>query len=836
MELSLANIASGGWYDINWLNYEQSPSDLRLQGLEHCEISGHAGFVKRLVTAPASHTRATGFYGPSEYLSDGGGDAGGAPEFYWELEVKRLSKDFHPTEKLFKFTPKGTAGVEAKPDENVADISLADADADDFAAALKSGEIKPADPAKATKQNDTARAALAALDPKAPALPPEEFDSEFADYHRGAYAFWLGKDHWDDARKAWEALLKRPPGQRHFRSVWAAFMLGKMAMKNGDPKAVEYFQLTRQLAQQGFADSIGMAADSYGWEGRSEWKQGHPEKAAPLFLTQLALGDESAIVSLKTLVPDREPVDGLLNYGPELEDIEKWSADEKKAHDEKTLALLKAAAADPLLRRLVTAHILATGTGVIYADNKTATDDRARRWLAMMDAEKIGKVQDAEYLGWLAYSDANYKEAAHWLALADPDSPAACWLQAKLQLRAGKMDDAVKSLAKAWETIHDENSYTGWNGDPNQGGPDFNYTGDPYGDGESWTFPQAISGDLGVLRLSRADFTQALEVFLKGGLWEDAAYVAERVLTADELKAYVDKQPAPATDATEDRKKDYQKLRYLLGRRLVREDRYDEAAIYLTKPYDKMLGKYVQALKDGANEKLPKMQRAQAWYTAAWIARYDGMELMGTEVAPDGFVFEGDFESTDIGEIREAGHYEKTEEKDVETNGVINETEVKMTVPFSIKVSKDELARLAKNKISPDVRFHYRIIAGALAMRAAPFLADNTDELADVINTAGFWVKDGADKVADRYYTELKKRVSKTKIGRAAIAKHWFVDQDGPWNKSPGNIPRRDAERPRSRGAGYAVTCHIPASIVFSSKSNKSSRAPVCDTVEHTFV
>ena len=67
----------------------------------------------------------------------------------------------------------------------------------------------------------------------------------------------------------------------------------------------------------GFADSLGMAADSYGWEGRCEWKQDHPEKAAPLFLNQLALGDESAIVSLKALVPDRRPVEGMLNYGPE---------------------------------------------------------------------------------------------------------------------------------------------------------------------------------------------------------------------------------------------------------------------------------------------------------------------------------------------------------------------------------------------------------------------------------------------------------------------------------------------------------------------------------------
>ena len=49
------------------------------------------------------------------------------------------------------------------------------------------------------------------------------------------------------------------------------------------------------------------------------------------------------------------------------------------------------------------------------------------------------------------------------------------------------------------------------------------------------------------------------------------------------------------------------KLRYLLGRRLVREDRYAEAGQYLRPPYDKILEKYVKALHDGADNKLPNL-------------------------------------------------------------------------------------------------------------------------------------------------------------------------------------------------------------------------------------
>ena len=78
---------------------------------------------------------------------------------------------------------------------------------------------------------------------------------------------------------------------------------------------------------------------------------------------------------------------------------------------------------------------------------------------------------------------------------------------------------------------------------------------------------------------ARGDFIQALDVLFKGQLWEDAAFVAERVLTANELKQYVD--ALPKTEAPKEGEDFNKKLRYLLGRRLVREDRYAEAKQYL---------------------------------------------------------------------------------------------------------------------------------------------------------------------------------------------------------------------------------------------------------------
>ena len=183
----------------------------------------------------------------------------------------------------------------------------------------------------------------------------------------------------------------------------------------------------------------------------------------------------------------------------------------------------------------------------------------------------------------------------------------------------------------------------------------------------------------------------------------------------------------------------------------------------------------MKALKDGANEKLSKTERAHAWFTAAWLARYDGMELMGTEVAPDAFSDSGAFEFPDLAKQRRSGFYQQVS-YDKDGN------EKKKNVPIALKASQKEIQRLAANKIEPDIRFHYRLIAGALAIKAAALLPDNSEELADVINQAGLWVKDRDEKTGNRYYQIIDHRCAKTKIGQADVAKHWFVDQIGSWS------------------------------------------------------
>jgi hypothetical protein len=256
------------------------------------------------------------------------------------------------------------------------------------------------------------------------------------------------------------------------------------------------------------------------------------------------------------------------------------------------------------------------------------------------------------------------------------------------------------------------------------------------------------------------------------------------VLTADELKKYVDEHcpaAAPKQKADDVSPPDNNtRMRWMLARRLVRDDRYAEAHGYFPKEQQPVLDRYVAVLKDADDTKLPKLQRARALFTAAWIARHDGMEIMGTEVEPDGFVSEGDFDPGQVDTERTEGARIVTEYDEAKKR----EVEIRKPVKLFIGVTAEEKQRIEKNRPHPTTRFHYRWVASALAWKAAGLMPDGSEELADVLNCGGNWIKDRDEKGADKFVQAIERRCAKTEIGRATLKKHWFTDLSGPWSES----------------------------------------------------
>ncbi len=343
---------------------------------------------------------------------------------------------------------------------------------------------------------------------------PAEANSEFADYHKGALAFHA--DDYPVAKAAWEALLKRPAAERKYRSTWAAYMLGKLSLDQEDNAgAVKYFQMTRQLAKDGFVDSLGLAEESYGWEASAEESQGHKGKAARLYLTQLATGDLSAVGSLMGVIPQLPTPNGDAPAPTDPAAVEAAKASEKELQDDTK---------DPILRRLITCSVLCS-IEKEYPGQSDPTDTSLHtRWLAMMEKAGVKDSVDAENLGWVAYVAGKYDEAARWLKLSSGKTPAAHWLKAKLALRSGNTAEAAAALSEAVNGLQEAEALENTLRDaPAQL---------PY---------QSTRGDLGTVLLSRGDFIQTLDIFLEANLWVDAAYVAERCLTTKELLDYANR-------------------------------------------------------------------------------------------------------------------------------------------------------------------------------------------------------------------------------------------------------------------------------------------------------
>jgi tetratricopeptide (TPR) repeat protein len=321
---------------------------------------------------------------------------------------------------------------------------------------------------------------------------PKELPAEFAYYLRGAIAYHRGRVQW--ARTAWQRVLNLPPEQRHYRSTWAAFMIGKTCLQDDPSKTAGWFARVRELASQGFSDSLGLAASSLGWEAQVELDRKNYERAIELYLAQNASGDPTAMTSL-------------------------------------LLAAGRASRSDPPVLERLARH--ATARQVITAyiiSRESDLSELTKSWLAAIESVGTRDMAGADRFAWAAYKGGDMEAARRWLDRATDRSPTAQWVRAKLLLREGKMDAAAKLLAKLVRNFPDNEDWSG-----------------AYKSCSPWPWwlnrptPQQVSGELGVLQLARGQYADALDLLLRGGYGLDAAYVAERVLAPNELIAYVNR-------------------------------------------------------------------------------------------------------------------------------------------------------------------------------------------------------------------------------------------------------------------------------------------------------
>lgn len=500
-----------------------------------------------------------------------------------------------------------------------------------------------------------------------------------AAYERGAVG---------EALERFAAVLELPVEERRRYGPWALHMQGRLLATREPDRARAAFVQLRETVAAGAEDPLGLALDSYGAQARLLLDAGDVTGATRLYAQQAAQGSKFGWTSLLRVA-------------------------RRLVSDETALA---AAARDPLLRQLVAIH-LATRSDFFEDEGEVPElPDAALRFVDALEREKLDRVEGAGRLAVLAYRSGRYELAARFAAMGEDGL--AAWVRAKLALRVGDFDAATRAYAQAAREFPRDEP------DPD-GGVDTRRAGVDY---------CRVRGESGTLALARGEYVAALAHFLAANDWEDAAFVAERVLTVDELVAYVAQEAAhPSREEAARVSADLAPpLRTLLARRLLRSERWDEALGHFD---DAALRVKAQEYVDARRAALRggRIERAQAWQQAAAIARVDGLELLGYEFAPDLVAWEGGYPNPYSFGYAAIG-------REVPSGSPAPHPPA---LAIAAGPGEGERARVAASEAHPDRRYHYRFVAADFAARAAELVPQRSQAYAALLcEAAGYVIND----------------------------------------------------------------------------------------------
>ena len=518
----------------------------------------------------------------------------------------------------------------------------------------------------------------------------EALPAELRLYTAGAVAF--AHDQMALAAEYFKRLLALPAAERPLRSTWAAYSLGRALAEQSRAvapasatalrqQADAAFDQVQQLRRDDFDDPLELGIASLGEQARLALDEGNWERAIRLYASQHVLGSPTGYGSLRQLA--------------------------------RQLNALDAASLTPLLELPAVQHLL-----VAQAFSAIDAPDAQQR-LMHLDVQLAPNLADR--MAALAYKSADYALARQWLEQAS-DSGLSYWLRAKLALQAGDQQAATAAYAHAAKAF--------------PATQDWGLQRHEYGDIESLKPRCRVAGEMAILSLQRGDYLEAFEQLYRSGeiYWQDAAEVAERVLSVRQLREYVDANvPAPKL-STEQLLDTWQwpvaaRLRELLARRLMREGEYASAREYFIDPERQQLARdYAYAQKQGSDA-WTAIGRAEGLYQAARMARQNGLELLGYELSPD----------------------------EAWTGGAFGAESFK-PVKAERWRSADEARRQNASAAEPNRRFHYRWVAADLASRAADLLPPRSQAYAAVLCNASGWINyrdlPGAQALYQRYVSD----------------------------------------------------------------------------------
>jgi len=537
---------------------------------------------------------------------------------------------------------------------------------------------------------------------------PDFLPEEFKVYLDGATDFSAQK--WDAAIASFEKLMALPEEKRRYRSTWAAYLRGRAELKKGDvdlKNSIVHFRRLLDFREAGCHDSLGL-----GWEALR-------------------------------IVADRKMIDGEINEalryrfavawngtGPvsPMLDLKRWLA--KNLRTESAMELSRE---DVFVRQLFTASAINSVNAVEYWENDVEL--QSDEWLGHLHSVKMSAAE-AGSAAHFAYETGDLDSTEAFLRKAPALDPTAVWLRSKLLAKKGQVRSASQEMVKVASVPEYERTFLGeipqfvayeWRSSAAAG----------YRTGQFW-------GEQGILHLANDRYEEAMESFILSGHWRDAAYVAEQLLSREELLTYVrDHWPTHESSVTETKNSFPYLMRYLTARRLARDHYFKDARPLFPPELIPVFDKYVENYRVFRDESKPEPDRAAAGWEVAQIHRRLGIELFGTEVGPDFAVWGGSygggtgrhFDRLKLPKgAQRAGrvsHYRNPVESELEMQNRWRDDweKKKFADPVSPKPTSSEKWRwLHYAKLPTGNRWHYRHVAADLAWEAAMPMPIESDE------------------------------------------------------------------------------------------------------------
>lgn len=409
---------------------------------------------------------------------------------------------------------------------------------------------------------------------------PRELPPAFRRYLVGAWNWHVGNI--KAARTAWRGVLQLRPASRREMTIFATYMLGRSYVEEDVDQASTWFEKTRSHASEGLPDPTGLARASFGWEARACLLAQRYVESIELYLVQWRFGSDRAADSLRYV-----------------------AAQVIRQEDD----VLRRVIASDRARAVLLAELVAKGSA--YLTWPEPTRAQVQRLLALCEERADTQPDEATLLASIAYRNGRVMEAWRWVRLAPEGRPLGRWIQAKLLVRDGRYEEAAEHLSfvvAAWRDRHAPAIEVDW-------------------DDSAWFNQEAqlreVEGDLAVLETHRGRYVEALDLLLRSRrYWDDLAYLAERVLSPDELKAYVDRT------WPEDEVGPARQIRLLLAQRLMRLERSKEAVPYFI-PTMRGSAAEVANLQKIVQDEQRDAPLAEAHWMLALLYREHGEGLFG---------------------------------------------------------------------------------------------------------------------------------------------------------------------------------------------------------------